>query len=109
MRLVTAAATDVGRVREGNEDGYLVDEAIGLFALADGMGGHRSGEVASATALEALRAAVTSGSAIREAIEDANRAVHDKSLTAEALFGMGTTLTAGTLVSGGTLMIGHVG
>ncbi|MEX2100455.1 MAG: Stp1/IreP family PP2C-type Ser/Thr phosphatase [Acidimicrobiia bacterium] len=109
MRLVFGAATDVGRVRERNDDGYLVDESIGLFALADGMGGHRSGDVASATALETLRAAIGSGNAVREAIEDANHAVYAKSLTDSSLLGMGTTLTAGTLVSGGTLLIGHVG
>ena len=73
MRLVFGAATDVGRVREGNEDGYLIDEAMGLVALADGMGGHLGGEVASATALEALRAGVTSGNPLRESIEDANQ------------------------------------
>jgi protein phosphatase len=109
VRLVVGAATDVGRVREGNEDGYLVDEGMGLYALADGMGGHQGGEVASATALEALRAGVTSGDSLRDAIEDANRAVYEKSLTDESLVGMGTTLTAGTLVTGGTLLIGHVG
>ena len=109
MRLVFGAATDVGRVRDRNDDGYLIDESIGLFALADGMGGHRSGDVASATALETLRAAVGSGNPVREAIEDANRAVYAKALTDSSLSGMGTTLTAGTLVSGGTLLIGHVG
>jgi serine/threonine protein phosphatase PrpC len=109
VRLVFGAATDVGRVREGNEDGYLIDEAMGLVALADGMGGHLGGEVASATALEALRAGVTSGNPLRESIEEANRAVYAKSLTDASLHGMGTTLTAGTLVTGGTLLIGHVG
>lgn len=109
MRLVIGAATDVGRVREGNEDGYLIDEALGLVALADGMGGHQGGEVASATALEALRAGVTSGASLREAMEEANRAVFAKALTDTSLYGMGTTLTAGTLVTGGTLLIGHVG
>jgi serine/threonine protein phosphatase PrpC len=109
MRLVAGAATDVGRVREGNEDSYLVDDGLGLFAVADGMGGHRAGEVASATALEALRAAVTSGRPIREAIEDANDAVFEKSLADDRLRGMGTTITAGTLAAGGTLILGHVG
>jgi protein phosphatase len=109
MRLVVGAATDVGRVREGNEDAYLVDDTIGLVAVADGMGGHRAGEVASATALEALRAAVAGGRPLREAIEDANRAVYGKSLTDASLRGMGTTLTAGTLAAGGTLIVGHVG
>ena len=103
------AATDVGRVREGNEDAYLVDDAMGLLAVADGMGGHRAGEVASATALEALRASITSGRSLRESIEDANEAVYTKSLTDNSLRGMGTTLTAGTLVTGGTMLVGHVG
>ncbi len=103
------AATDVGRVRDGNEDAYLVDDAMGLVAVADGMGGHRGGEVASATALEALRAAITSGRPLRESIEDANQAVFTKSLTDTNLRGMGTTLTAGTLVAGGTILVGHVG
>ena len=109
MRLVIGAATDVGRVRDGNEDAYLVDDAMGLVAVADGMGGHRAGEVASATALEALRAAINAGQPLRESIEDANEAVFTKSLTDTSLRGMGTTLTAGTLVAGGTLLVGHVG
>jgi len=103
------AATDVGRVRDGNEDAYLVDDGMGLIAVADGMGGQRAGEVASATALEALRAAITGGRPLRESIEDANDAVFTKSLTDTSLRGMGTTLTAGTLVAGDTVLIGHVG
>jgi PPM family protein phosphatase len=109
MRLITGAATDVGRVRDGNEDAYLVDDAMGLVAVADGMGGHRAGEVASATALEALRSAITHGRPLRESMEDANEAVFTKSLTDEELRGMGTTLTAATLVTGGTVLVGHVG
>lgn len=109
MRLVVGAATDVGRVRDGNEDAYLVDDAMGLVAVADGMGGHRAGEVASATALEALRAAVSAGRPLREAVEDANRAVFEKAGTDDSLRGMGTTLTAATLAAGDTLLVGHVG
>ena len=109
MKLVVGAATDVGRVREGNEDGYLVDDAIGLVAVADGMGGHVGGEVASATALEALRAAVRSGRALRDAVHDANDAVITKSLSDSSLTGMGTTLTAGTLAAGNTMILAHVG
>jgi protein phosphatase len=109
LRLITGSATDVGRVRTGNEDAYLVDEGIGLIAVADGMGGHQAGEVASSTALEALRAAVTGGDAIRDAIVHANDAVWEKSGADERLRGMGTTLTAGTPAAGDTLVIGHVG
>jgi serine/threonine protein phosphatase PrpC len=109
MKLVVAAATDVGRVRSLNEDSYLVDDRMVLVAVADGMGGHRAGEVASATALEALRAAVANGRPIREAIEDANGAVYEKANADTALTGMGTTLTAATMAAGDTLLIGHVG
>ncbi len=109
MRLVVGAATDVGRVREVNEDSYLVDESMGLYAIADGVGGHQAGEVASSTALEALRAAIRSGKALRDAIEEANDAVYAKSLTDDDLRGMGTTITAATLAAGDTLLVGHVG
>jgi protein phosphatase len=103
------AATDVGRVRDGNEDAYLVDDVTGLVAVADGIGGHRAGEVASATAIEALRSAITSGRTLREAIEDANEAVFAKAQTDVNLRGMGTTLTVGTLVADNTILLGHVG
>jgi len=100
FRLVTAAVSDVGRVRAGspNEDGYLDQiDRFGLVAVADGMGGHQAGEVASATALEALRAAVASGEPLREAIEGANEAVLEKSESNHELHGMGTTLTGDML------------
>jgi PPM family protein phosphatase len=109
LKLVAAGVTDVGRVRDGNEDDFLVDARTSLVAVADGMGGHRGGEVASATALEALRAAVASGEPIRDAIAVANDAVLEKSVSDQQLHGMGTTVTAGTLARGGTLLVGHVG
>jgi len=110
LKLVAAGVTDVGRVREGNEDGFL-DESLrlGVVAVADGMGGHRAGEVASATALESLRAAIAAGRPLRDAIVDANDAVLEKSVSDQQLRGMGTTLTAGTLGTDGNLVIGHVG
>jgi PPM family protein phosphatase len=110
LKLVAAGVTDVGRVREGNEDGFL-DESLrlGVVAVADGMGGHRAGEVASATALESLRGAMAAGRPLRDAIVDANDAVLEKSVSDQQLRGMGTTLTAGTLGTDGNLVIGHVG
>jgi protein phosphatase len=109
VKVLVGSATDVGRVREGNEDAVRVDERLHLFAVADGMGGHRAGEVASATALEALRAAVAAGRPISDAIASANSAVFAKAHDDENLRGMGTTLTAAVLTDGNSIVIGHVG
>ncbi len=109
IRLVIGEATDVGRVRDHNEDGYLVDDGLGLVAVADGMGGHRGGEVASATAIEALHASFAQHGGLRDAVIAANDAVLDRAKGDESLRGMGTTLTAGVLGDDGTLLIGHVG
>ena len=109
MKLAIGATTDVGQVREGNEDWYLVDDSLRLFAIADGMGGHRAGEVASTTAIEALRAAVARGRPLDEAIIEANRAVFEKAADDESLEGMGTTLTAVAVGSGSAVVVGHVG
>lgn len=109
MRFVAGAATDVGRVREGNEDAFVVDDRLRLFAVADGMGGHRAGEVASATAVEALRASVAAGSPVDEAIRAANAAVLEKSDADTDLAGMGTTMTAVVSPGDGDAVIGHVG
>lgn len=108
MKLTPGGSTDKGQVRDGNEDGYVVDRRLQLFAVADGMGGHRAGEVASATALEALRAAVASGIGLGDAITSANTAVHDKAATDTELSGMGTTLTA-VVPDGHGILVGHVG
>ncbi len=108
MKIVSGAATDTGQVREGNEDSYLVDRRLELFAIADGMGGHRAGEVASATALEGLQAAVDSGIAVGDAVGRANTAVWDKASADTSLAGMGTTLTA-AWSDGTTLTVAHVG
>lgn len=109
MRLDVGYATDVGRVRDGNEDSFVVDEQLGLFAVADGMGGHRGGEVASTTAVEALRAAVAAGRSVEDAIVGANDAVLDRAAGEPGLAGMGTTLTAVLPLGDTQLLIGHVG
>jgi len=109
VRFSAGARTDVGRGRPENEDSILVDEAGGLYAVADGMGGHRAGEVASATAIETLQAAYRGGRPLDEAIEEANAAVFSKGADDPALRGMGTTLTAVTLVDRRTALLGHVG
>jgi PPM family protein phosphatase len=109
------SATDVGMVREINQDSVLAADP--LFAVADGMGGHQGGEVASATALEVLQQTFTSehnADGLREAIRRANAKVWDKAQLDENLHGMGTTLTALALVkdedsNADRLAIVHVG
>jgi serine/threonine protein phosphatase PrpC len=111
MKLQVGARTDVGRVREGNEDSYMVHEP--LYAVADGMGGHQGGEVASKLALETLGRLTLEDSRdtapnLANAVREANRAVLDKASTDPGLHGMGTTLTA--LVAGGNrVFLAHVG
>jgi protein phosphatase len=110
LRLVVGAATDVGRVRDHNEDGYLVDGDLRLVAVADGMGGHLGGEVASATALETLHSRYTEGHDLRDAVVAANDAVIERATGDDDVRGMGTTLTAAVLADDGeTLVFGHVG
>jgi protein phosphatase len=109
MRLATGQATDQGRARSRNEDSSLVDADHGLYAVADGMGGHRGGDVASQTAIEGLRAAFAGGAPIDTAISRANEAVFARAAGNDELMGMGTTLTAVTPIGNNRLLIGHVG
>ncbi|MDQ6728642.1 MAG: Stp1/IreP family PP2C-type Ser/Thr phosphatase [Actinomycetota bacterium] len=98
--LRAGAATDVGRVRQINEDRFLADEV--LFAVADGVGGHQAGEVASQTSVETLRQAFADGEHTTEglvaAAEAANQAVWQLAQGSREKRGMGTTLTALALV-----------
>ena len=97
--LRAGAATDVGRVRQINEDRYLADD--GLFAVADGVGGHQAGEVAAQTSVETLRRAFTDHTAqgLVEAVMAANQAVWELAQGNSEKRGMGTTLTAMALVT----------
>lgn len=108
VRLLVATRTDVGRVRAGNEDAFLAIDDGTLVAVADGMGGHQAGEVASAMAIESLHDGLAQGVPIADAIEAANTAVVTRAARELDLRGMGTTLTAGVL-DGSRLVIGHVG
>src|SRR5512134_1378909 len=78
MRLVAWAASDIGRKRDHNEDSHLVDATLGLFAVADGMGGHQGGDHASRLAIEVLRAEVGA----HPDIESGARAVRRGEITA---------------------------
>ena len=97
-RFAWGAASDTGRVRQANEDSFLVVD--GLFAVADGMGGHQAGEVASHLALESLQSGFTAAGTdvLVRAVEDANRILVERSTTDPELAGMGTTLVAMALV-----------
>ena len=120
IRLYSAGITDVGQRRDHNEDNYLIDEKLGLFIVADGMGGHEAGEVASKLAIETIfnhikkldnsyqqnskrnRTNTTEViySLFQDAVEDANNQTHCYNI-AKGLSegrGMGTTVT-GFLIS----------
>ncbi|MGH9006809.1 MAG: Stp1/IreP family PP2C-type Ser/Thr phosphatase, partial [Acidimicrobiales bacterium] len=99
--LRSGVATDIGRARDSNEDRAAAGDT--LFAVADGMGGARGGEVAARMAVETLQRAYDRNPTIaglREAFVAANTAIWDQSLRTEELHGMGTTLTAAGLTVG---------
>jgi protein phosphatase len=93
-KFAVGAATDVGQVRQVNQDNIL--RADDVFAVADGMGGHRGGEVASLVAVEALLASFTDRTtdALVEAVQKANEAIVDRAKEDPDLRGMGTTMCA---------------
>ncbi len=106
--------TDPGCVRSNNEDYFLIAPSIGLYLVADGMGGAQAGEHASKIAAETVRDVVTSanhsanGEALVKAFEEANRRVMDKAANDPSMEGMGTTLVA-ALEVGPDLVIASVG
>lgn len=117
MRFLAAATTDPGLRRPENEDAYLLDVEQGLFCVADGMGGHAAGEVASRLAVEVLAREMARpdvdaalDARLRAAVATANRAILEAAERDPALAGMGTTLTALALArDDGGFTIAHVG
>lgn len=113
MKLNAGGSTHVGLVRDHNEDAFLLDGP--LFVVADGMGGHNGGEVASGTTIETFHGAIR-GLAVdpnpvtrlAEVAQAANRAVFSKASGDPELARMGTTLTA-AMARDGRLFIAHVG
>ena len=105
-----AAATHAGRKRRHNEDAYV--ERPPLFAIADGMGGARAGEVASRLAAAALEDDRVPGGEpeerVVELIQEANRRVFERANEDASASGMGTTMTV-AIVDDGSVTIGHVG
>ena len=121
-------ASDVGRFRKTNEDRFVSDPEVRFFAVADGMGGHSAGEVASRLAIETICAFIRrserdpdftwpygvdgalslDGNRLNTAIRLANRCIYDAAEKSDDYSGMGTTF-AGLLLNDSRVTIGHVG
>lgn len=106
----TVTRTDVGRVRNSNQDTVINQD--GIFGVADGMGGHNGGEIASAGArhelLKAIRGKEPDLQTLEQAITTANLILFEQSSSDSSLDGMGTTLTV-LWPAGEDMLIGHVG
>jgi PPM family protein phosphatase len=120
ITLTSFGQTDVGLRRLKNEDSFLVDDELKLFVVADGMGGHKGGDLASSMAVDVLRSSLShnitknpSMFSPREALMDgysqASLQIYNKShLEQPELQGMGTTLVSAFYFSG-SIYIGNVG
>ena len=110
--ILSAFRTDVGKVRANNQDAPIVSEKLRLYGVADGMGGHKGGEVASTSArddlLRELEGKTPSVAALSGAIEEVNRQIYHQQEHDDALTGMGTTLSD-LWMSDNFVYIGHVG
>jgi serine/threonine protein phosphatase PrpC len=112
--------SDVGRRREANEDQFLLEDPLLLYAVADGMGGHAAGEIASQLAIDSLRESIEKdrrddgidpGEAKRMlevAFKNGNQQICDSVRSRNEWQGMGTTIVA-LLFAGDTAVVGHVG
>ena len=119
MQLSVAARTDVGRIRAGNEDSLFADATAsrGLFIVADGMGGHAAGEVASEMAVAIVRHELAglpsldgddAPAQVAEALRRANEAIYRRTVVEHDKEGMGTTASV-LLLSDSRYLIGQVG
>lgn len=128
MNVIARGISDVGRKREHNEDSFLVDDRLGLYIVADGMGGHQGGGTASRLAVETIRQGVLRAAeqdpelltwagpmaeaplreVLRGAVEGACGAIYRAAQADPALQGMGTTVTALAVARAGAFLA-HVG
>lgn len=117
------ARSDIGKIREMNQDNYYVsdpNDSVKLFIVADGMGGYKGGEIASKLAVDSTKNYIMNNfeaikkekenilDLIRNAIEYANMVVYEKSKEIEEYSGMGTTIDI-CIIYTGRVYIGHVG
>ena len=119
MQLSVAAATDVGRIRAGNEDSLYADAdpERGLFIVADGMGGHAAGEIASEMAVQIVAKEMAlirdllndeALTAMASALRTANQAIFERTIIEADKQGMGTTASC-LMLGSGRFVIGHIG
>jgi serine/threonine protein phosphatase PrpC len=123
MKLEVATITDTGQIRPNNEDAYGYFEPANdteraemgwLFVVADGMGGHRGGEIASDLAVRTIRdryyadAGASRSAVLKSAVEEANRLILHESVADASLLGMGTTCTSMAIHNGFAYFV-HVG
>lgn len=116
-RIKIAWKSHQGRVRKTNEDSVLIDEHLRLFAVADGMGGHNAGDVASQIAVNSLSKVIKQGleheidatTLLKEGILSAHHAILEASRTYPCCEEMGTTMVAAFFPRPGSVVIGHVG
>jgi protein phosphatase len=116
MKINVWCQTDKGLRRDSNQDSFLVNNSEGLYIVADGMGGHSGGEVASALAVSSAEEVIQHRSKlglsprdlVTKAFEDASRKIFDKASQESRLSGMGTTMVL-CLISGSSAFIGNVG
>lgn len=116
--MTSAHATHPGLVRQNNEDAIRTDDTLGIYLLADGMGGHNAGEVASALAVETVHAALSASLAhtapealfelMVNAMHTAHEVINNKARTGLSYMGMGTTLVVAVLREN-TAYIAHAG
>lgn len=119
MHLGVAAGSDIGRLRSGNEDSYYADanEYRGLFIVADGMGGHAAGEVASSMTVQTVSEELATFNdlfhpdapkQVEQSLKAANKAVFHRTMVEFEKFGMGSTASVLTITES-KFIIGHVG
>lgn len=119
MQLAVGARSDVGMIRSGNEDNFFAeaDERRGVFVVADGMGGHAAGEVASEMAVQivsrnllAVRSVIDAETPqiLAQALRDANHAIYERMLAEVDKQGMGTTASV-LVISDNQFLIGQIG
>lgn len=130
MQIISSGITDVGLKREGNEDSFHIEESLGLYIVADGMGGHLAGEVASQVAVNTIAKSFRKwveekipddelfgsydeslslhGNHVLSSIGAANRIVHEMALENEQYHGMGTTIVT-LLVTPHLIIAANVG